>query len=31
VILTPAEGGAPCQGPQGSWFAVARSGGAKGV
>ena len=31
VILTPAEGGAPCQGPQGSWFTVARSGGAKGV
>jgi hypothetical protein len=28
VILTPAEGGAPCQGPQGSWFAIARSGGA---
>jgi hypothetical protein len=31
VILTPAEGGAPCQGPQGSWFAVARNGGTKGV
>ena len=26
VILTPAGGGAPCQGPQGSWFALARGG-----
>jgi hypothetical protein len=24
VILTPAAGGTPCQGPQGSWFALAR-------
>ena len=24
VILTPADGGPPCQGPQGSWFALAR-------
>ncbi len=29
VILTPADGGTPCQGPQGSWFAVARSGRTK--
>jgi hypothetical protein len=25
VILTPAEGGPPCQGPEGSWFALARA------
>ncbi|MGB8840602.1 MAG: hypothetical protein WCC64_05995 [Aliidongia sp.] len=24
VILTPADGGPPCQGPEGSWFALAR-------
>jgi hypothetical protein len=24
VILTPADGGPPCQGPQGNWFALAR-------
>jgi hypothetical protein len=31
VILTPTEGGQPCQGPQGSWFAIARGGGMKGA
>ena len=31
VILTPAAGGPPCQGPGGSWHALARgSGGPKG-
>jgi hypothetical protein len=30
VILTPAAGGPPCQGPQGSWHALARgAGGSK--
>jgi hypothetical protein len=24
VILTPADGGPPCQGPEGSWFALVR-------
>jgi hypothetical protein len=24
VILTPSDGGPPCQGPNGSWFALAR-------
>jgi hypothetical protein len=27
VILTPADGGPPCQGPDGSWFALARNAG----
>jgi hypothetical protein len=29
VILTPADGGEPVQGPQGSWHALARGGGGQ--